>query len=66
MLILDCLRRVCEIAAISISHPPPVPVSPALCVDVCVCGGGQWAQVIIALRCHPTPSIHPSVSLISS
>lgn len=36
MLILDCLRRVCEIAAISISHPPPVPVSPVLCVDVCV------------------------------
>lgn len=37
------------------------------CVWVCmfVCSG-QWAWVIIALRCHPTQSLHPSVSLISS
>lgn len=64
MLILDCLRRVLKIAAISISlcwsHPPPR----VMCGGVCVADSGHGA--IIASRCHPTRSLHPSVSLISS
>lgn len=49
------------------SHCRSRSFSLTLCVSVyvCVCGG-QWAWVIIALRCHPTQSLHPSVSLISS